>query len=206
MNRPSKFNQWKEMAESADLSYWFSPTIFVPPEMGKAYYKNANLPILQFIYNGDPQEPLKCMISGTPGFEWTINYGHLTERKLRFNIEFNHVRQRKTDSRSGGISVDKSESPCQIFRRTVLTRNLLFIAEFLTIMPVSPLYHSHITQDSQISDIILDSFPKENWIWALRTPENWKQVCERFEIELDYQWFIDHMNDINAEPIFKRLK
>jgi hypothetical protein len=204
----SMYKSWETVAVKAGLSHYFYPTdLSKYKEMSKAYFKNRNLPLLQYLYHGDETKVISCTISGEPGFAETINYAG-GGKKTRFNIDFNHVRQRMTGGNQGGASVDKSEAPSSVIRRLDLRNHSIKGLEFLTIMPVNSLVHSHITQDSAKSNITLANFPKETWIWALQNAENYARALEALRIEtntLDYEWFLDHMHNIDHEPIFVRI-
>jgi hypothetical protein len=199
------------------LTEYFKPTAYTSGEWRKARIKNANLPILQFLYNGDEQAPLKCKISDTPGWINVPDYGTKIE-KSRFRIDFNHVRQKCTSARQSGNSLDKGyKSPSDIFRgwyfdpnRTTPNTNEDFnrklnLVEFLTIMPVCTEHHSYISQDSAKSDLTLDNFSKDTWIWALQNPDNFENAKAKYRFNLDYHWLIDHMTNIRYENIRTRI-
>lgn len=202
------YKSWKTVAVEAGLKHYFQPTDLTKyKEMSKAYYKNVNLPLLQYLYHGDETKTISCTISGDPGFVETIDYAN-GGKKTRFNIDFNHVRQRMTGGKQGGTSVDKSETPSSVIRRLDLRNHVTKGLEFLTIMPVNSLVHSYITQDSAKSNITLANFPKETWIWALQNAENYARALKALKIEttkFNYEWFLDHMHKIDHKPIFVRV-
>jgi hypothetical protein len=178
-------------------------------ENRKAQIKNHNLPILQYIYHGDHEEPLHCLLTGEPGFVTVPNWA-TGEARLRFRIDFNHIRQKSNDLRHGGKSLDKMGlDPSAVFRERRLDspgcrRDLL---EFLTIMPITTEQHSYITQDSAKHDITLACFPKTTWPWALRSQDNWQRVCRRYGIEgISWREWIDHLSTTEALPLAERLK
>lgn len=200
-----------------ELTEYFIPTASTSGEYRKARIKNANLPILQYIYNGNEQAPLECKISKTHGWVNVSDYGTKIN-KSRFRIDFNHVRQKCTSKRQSGKSLDKgNKSPSDIFRGSYFDPGMvgpgtnkdferkLNLIEFLTIMPVCTEYHSYISQDSAKSDLTLNSFPKDTWIWALQNSNNFEIVKEKYRFNLDYEWFIDHMTNIHYDNIRTRI-
>jgi hypothetical protein len=72
-------------------------------------------------------------------------------------------------------------------------------------MPVCTEHHSYISQDSAKSDLTLKNFSKDTWIWALQSPDNFNKAKEKLRFNLDYDWFIDHMSNINYPNIRDRL-
>ncbi len=204
---------------SFDFPFHFTPTSKSSGEWRKARIKNWNLPILQFMYNGDEKEPLKCMISGASGWKVTDDFANPGKTKTRFTIDFNHVRQKCTSTRQSGTSLDKSGvSPSDIFRGSYFSPSkttpgywqdqarISNVVEFLTIMPVSTEYHSYITQDSAKNDITLSNFKQTEWIWALRSKDNFNEVQKALRFKLSYDWLIDHMSDISHDPICERIE
>jgi hypothetical protein len=196
---------------------YFIPTADTCGEWRKARIKNANLPVLQYMYNGDETDSLRCMISKTRGWVVIPDYG-TEELKIRFRLDFNHVRQKCSTARQAGTSVDKSErGPSDIFRGWYLSpknaqegtfkdfERKANLIEFLTIMPVCTEHHSYISQDSAKSDLTLKNFSKDTWIWALQSPDNFNKAKEKLRFNLDYDWFIDHMSNINYPNIRDRL-
>lgn len=173
----------------------------------KARIKNHNLPILQHMYMGDPQEPLQCAVTGTPAFvTWPCVVRGQTMQ--RFRIDFNHIRQRAQTNKQSGISVDKGRyDPSHLFRTYELDsrwhkRQLI---EFMTIMPVCTEYHSYISQSSAYGDIVLNNFDRKQWPWLLRTKKNFNSFVKQYDLDhLDYNILIDHLNDIDQPPIASR--
>jgi hypothetical protein len=176
----------------------------------KAYFKNHNLPILQEIYKGSREAPLTCCIFGTPPF---MNFPCIVQKKNmdRFRIQFNHVRQKASSTRQSGISVDKHSiyEPSGLFRNRCLDdpKYKIDLIEFMTMMPVDVEAHSYISQSSAYGDITLKDFPKEYWPWHLQSPENFKYICDKYQLNfLDYNWFIDHLGNIDHPSIRDRVK
>jgi len=187
-----------------NIPYYFHPTCYKSSEIKKARLKNWNLPFLQWIYNGDDLSPLKCLITGDGGWKNIPCYVTSTP-KLRFNIDFNHIRQRQSQSRSGGISVDKGQyDPSSVFRSFALDKNLHYLTEFMCIMPVSQETHKYISQDSQIGNITLTNFDKNTWPWFLKDISNFNKVCEKFGFNYKYEKFLEHLSDITYEGIHLR--
>jgi hypothetical protein len=178
-------------------------------ENRKANIKNHNLPILQFMYMGDANKQLECLVTKTPGF---LNVPDLVtgNDKLRFRLDFNHIRQQETGSSSAGYSVDKGyRAPSGIFRETRFDDtylNYAYLYEFMCIMPICTEYHSYISQDSQKGDITLVNYKKEHWSWVLQNKKNYDHFCKNFKLNgISYQEIIDHLSDINHAPLHDRL-
>ena len=206
--RKSKFNNWQS---EILLERQFTPTRFDKiGELSKAWYKNRNLPILQFMYHGNELEPLKCVITGNPGF---VDFPCLVSEndKQRFDIDFNHIRQEENKEKVGvaGKSKDKFKvDPSSIFRAKRLDSSPIDLLEFVTIMPVCKQFHSYITQDSAIGDITLQNYKKEHWTWVLQSKENYNDFFNRYRIDvsqLPYEWMIDHLSSIDHDPIRDRI-
>jgi len=186
------------------IPYYFEPTANKSKEIRKAKIKNYNLPFLQHLYNGDELSPLRCMMTGDLGWK---KFPCLVSNKdkQRFNIDFNHIRQRQSINRASGISVDKgSYDPSSVFREFVFDDNLHYFTEFMCIMPVSQEIHKYISQDSQKGDLTLVNFPQKNWPWFLQSKTNFDQVCEKWGFKYKYDEFIDHLSDINHPGIHLR--
>ena len=173
----------------------------------KARIKNHNLPILQHMYMGDPAEPLRCAMTGTPAFvAWpcVVRGSHMQ----RFRIDFNHIRQRALANKQSGISVDKGRyDPSHLFRTYELDSHWYksTLIEFMTIMPVSTEYHSYISQSSSYGDIVLNNFDRKTWPWHLRSKKNFNSFAKQYGLEhLDYALFIDHLNDIDQPSVGSR--
>lgn len=199
-------NEWKPQIL---LERYFTPTRFDKyGELRKAQLKNYNLPILQYMYNGDETSPLKCLISGRPGW---VDFPCLIseENKQRFDIDFNHIRQEQSGNQVAGKSKDKSKySPSDIFRTKRLDEHPILFYEFLTIMPISQEYHSYITQDSALGHITLAHFDKKYWPWALQSEENYLALLSKYNMEsnIKYDWLIDHLSNINHPPLYQRIE
>ena len=178
----------------------------------KAEIKNHNLPIIQYMYMGSRDTPLGCVVSKTPAFAITKDYGNPGQTKRRFRIDFNHIRQRCTYNRAAGISLDKGvRLPSGIFRETRFDSDFVkharLLIEFMAIMPVCTEVHTNITQDSQKNHITLNSFEQHEWPWVLQSAKNFNQFCNDFDLgDFNYDQFIDHLSDIDHAPLHKRLK
>jgi hypothetical protein len=188
------------------LSRYFTPTNeSLSGERRKAKNKNLNLTILQYMYNGNAIDPLRCLLSGAVGW---VDYPCVVSNtpKQRFNIDFNHIRQQSTDNRIAGSSKDKGDyDPSSIFRNTALIRSELDLIEFMCIIPVSQEYHRYITQDSAMGDITLTNFPVNCWPWFLKSKSNFSEFTHRFQVGIHYEWFIDHLSDIRHPGIRNRI-
>ena len=165
----------------AGNSYYRPSNTNFPGEVRKANNKNWNLPILNFIYNGDPNDLIKCMISGDPGFikrpRWNTGQEHYA-----FCLEFNHICQKYVYGQTGK-SVHKGNSePSSLIRGNYLTNKLECLNELIKCMPVSKLQHGLITNDSQYADIDLSCFPNKTWPWVIRSRENYEFFIEVFDI------------------------
>ncbi len=175
-------------------------------ECTKAKFKNINLPALQYIYNGNMYEPLKCLLSDSPGW---VDFPCLVNgvAKQRFNIDFNHIRQEQGGSRIAGKSKDKLKyDPSQLFRYYDVTKKAPVLLEFMCIMPISQEYHRYITQDSAIGHITLPNFQQKHWPWFLKSEANFNNCMNTFKISgITYTWFVDHLSDINNPSIHNRL-
>ena len=212
------------MNKKFNLENFFTPTVMKSKEVNKARVKNANLPFLQFMYSGHPLKSLYCLITKNPGFANIPDFG-TGEDKQRFALDFNHIRQRKVETTQAGNSVDKRQyDPSAVFRMRYLDpdhrgpnyryiyrqrERELDVFEFMCIMPISNEMHSYITQDSAKSNITLKSFPKETWAWCLQNEENFVKTKKVFNIEhfafVTYEWFIDHLSNIDHKGIHTRL-
>lgn len=189
----------------------FTSTKDTTSENRKAEIKNYNLPILQEIYMGDRNKPLACCISNQPAF---IEHPCLVHRhnsdKLRFTIDFNHIRQEQHGRAAAGQSLDKGPmDPSGIFRGHYLDRAkyLGSLIEFLTMMPVNSLIHDFITQDSQIGNITLQSFDPAHWPWHLQNKTNWDFLAYKYSFDfISYDQMIDHLSNIAHPPIANRLQ
>ena len=191
---------------SKKLKYQFVPTSDKYNEIRKTKIKNHNLPILQFLYNGDELEPLKCLISNEPGWE-NVPDRITGQDKLRFNIDFNHIRQEQLGNKQAGISKDKgASSPSELFRTVRLDedKNKAYLVEFMTIIPISQKHHSYVSQDSAMGHISLYNYTIDEWPWFLENDTNFKEVCKRYNLQYSYSWFVDHLNEINYPSIHSR--
>lgn len=176
----------------------------------KADIKNHNLPILQHLYMGNRETPLECLVSKTPGF---INVPDFATKKskVRFRLDFNHIRQRTTDHVHPGNSIDKNTRvPSGIFRETRFDDNVskskIALFEFMCIIPVCTEYHSYISQDSSKNDITLKSYSVDQWPWAIRSNSNYREFCKTYKIVgIPYEQFIDHLSNIDYPSIHQRL-
>lgn len=206
------------------MQFQFIPTASLPGEVRKAKVKNLNLPFLQFMYHGDSQIPLHCLITKQAGWVERPDYG-TGESKTRFRLDFNHIRQKCNETRVAGISVDKSgTSPSNIFRGRIFDptykttayntaerqrqREMDFF-EFVCIMPISSEEHSFISQDSAKSHITLKNFHPDTWAWCLQNQENFEKTKQFFGISIfdhiKYDFMIDHLTQIDHESIIRRI-
>ncbi len=214
----------KYMNTKIPLKEYFVPTAQKSSEISKARIKNSNLPFLQKMYNGNSQEPLYCLISKRLGWIELADFATKKDKK-RFVLDFNHIRQRKTENCQAGKSVDKSGlgDPSGWWRTRYLDplyrgpnysyvyrqkQRELDAIEFMTIMPITSEIHSFITQDSAKSDITLQNFEKETWAWCLQSPVNFNETKMYLKIEhynIDYNFIIDHLSNIKYKNIRARL-
>ena len=189
----------KPFEAPAGLEFFFTPTKDTSGETSKAIYKNLNLPVLQYWYNGSPTAALKCLVSGKPAF--SIFPDFVTKKpKQRFDCDFNHIRQYQDGDCQSGTSVDKNNiDPSGIFRSKDLSKkiNKDYLVEFMTIMPVSREVHSYINQDSAKGHLTLTSFKKSHWPWGLKSKKNFDKFCEKYDLDIDYDTFIDRLSNIN---------
>jgi hypothetical protein len=175
----------------------------------KAEIKNWNLPILQFMYHGNPNTDLHCVISKAPAFQ---EYKCIVRKKVIncFNIDFNHIRQFQTGHKSAGISLDKGPMPPSgMFRAEWLDSEVkrTSLIEFMTMMPVSSTIHSYITQSSAYDHITLENYEHKHWPWVLKSQKNFDKFTKKFKIDfLEYDKFINHLIDINSSNIRKRIQ
>jgi hypothetical protein len=217
-------NLLNKKSQTFELKEKFSPTSEGKGEIRKAVIKNSNLPFLQLMFNGDPLKPLKCLITGRYGWDHGTEYGTGLP-KVRFCIDFNHIRQQCNDSRTAGLSLDKYETPSSLFRGSYLSpayKNREYgydsrqrqrerdVFEFICIMPVSIEAHSFITQDSAKHDIVLTNFEKKTWAWCLQNEKNFEKTKEFFGLQfynnVTYDFIIDHLSNIHYDGIRDRLK
>lgn len=213
------------MNQKVELQEYFTPTALLKGEVSKARIKNANLPFLQMMYNGDPLEPLRCLITKRKGWVDLPDFG-TGESKKRFILDFNHVRQKQTSTRQAGKSLDKGNmgDPSGWWRARYLDpehrgpnyrytyrqkERELDVFEFMTIMPITSEMHSYITQDSAKSNLTLQNFSKDTWAWCLQNKNNFNETKEFLGIQyfnhVTYDWFIDHMKNIDYASIRTRL-
>jgi hypothetical protein len=188
-----------------NLEFFFTPTKDTSGEISKAIFKNLNLPILQYWYNGSETKPLKCMISGKPAFSIFPDLIS-KKKKQRFDCDFNHIRQHQDGNSRSGNSIDKSGTdPSAIFRAKDLSGrfNKEYLVEFMTTMPVSREMHSYINQDSAKGDLTLTNFKKSWWPWGLRSKKNFDKFCEKFDLDIDYDTFIGRLSDAGWPNIVK---
>jgi hypothetical protein len=196
---------WQPITEG--LLYHFTPTNHeLSQECAKARYKNMNLPVLQELYHGDALHPLSCTITGEIGFStWPDLISK--SQKQRFEIDFNHIRQRASPGRQGGDSVDKWHlDPSAIWRTVSLAHTPEDLVEFMCSMPVSKRAHRWITQDSAMGDITLRHFEKQYWPWHLQSKRNFDRIVNKYNLGLDYAWFIDHLSNVDYPKINLRVK
>ena len=186
----------------------FKPTKQSGHEANRARNKNINLPILQMMYNGNDNAPLVCKISGQLG--WVEFPCLVTSNiKTRFNIDFNHIRQKSSGNGRAGHSLDKTQnSPSNLFRSGNLLKNPSRLIEFMTMMPVSQEVHAYISQDSAIGDITLSNFDRKHWPWILTASSHYEQFINTYKIDvpITYNWLIDHLSSITHPSIHSRMQ
>lgn len=180
-------------------------------ENRKARIKNHNLPILQHMYMGDKNIELKCMINGSSAFHYQNCWVRNTPITF-FRIDFNHIRQRQSEGRQAGQSVDKGHAgPSELFRARWLDRldYQRDLIEFMTIMPVCTEEHSRISQSSAYGNITLLNFDKKYWPWHLQSDDNFNNFVKTWKLNsiknFTYERFIEHLSDINHPNIRKRI-
>jgi hypothetical protein len=71
----------------------------------------------------------------------------------------------------------------------------------MTTMTVCTEVHSYISQDSAKGHITLTSMKKSWWPWGLKNKKNFDKFCEKFNIDIDYDAFIDRLSDIGWPDI-----
>lgn len=175
----------------------------VASEDRKAHFKNYNLPILNYIYNGDEKKEIYCCISKTPGFKDVWCPVRKKERQV-FRIDFDHIRQKHdTYRKASGVSIDKTEAPSSIFRAYPLDNPVYKqkLIEMMCCWPLCTEEHSYKSNSSQWGNIVLNNYPKKLWPWHLKNKKNFDKVCDKFKLDLDYHAFIEALNDINAPCI-----
>lgn len=185
------------------LQYYFTPTKESYGEIRKAEIKNHNLPILQYWYNGNPIDPLKCLVTNQVGF-MKFPDAVTGQEKQRFNIDYNHIRQYQDGNCRSGTSIDKSNyDPSAIVRGYRLDQHKHYLVEMMTTMTVNTLIHSFITQDSAKGHIVLTNFQKDWWPWGLKTKKNFNTFCKTYDLKIDYKKFIDHLSSIESPPVIE---
>jgi len=185
----------------------FTATKMTSGEERKAWYKNHNLPTLTRLWTGPRSQELRCAITGKPAF--TEARCRVTGRdKLHFDIDFNHIRQEHNAYKRTGVSKDKTTAPSDLFRSHSLENNPLMLIEFVTMMPVNPTTHKHISTDARWGDITLKNYGRSEWPWCLRRLRNWSSTQRRFPClrEISYEWIRDHLEQIDHPPIKARLR
>jgi hypothetical protein len=185
----------------------FEATKDTPGEQRKAWYKNHNLPTLIQLWSGPRAQELQCAITGEPAFS-PARCRVTGREKLHFDIDFNHIRQEHDPRRRTGVSKDKTSTPSDLFRTYSLENNPLMLIEFVTMMPVSPTMHKHISTDSRWGDITLKNYSRSEWPWCLRTQRNWRSTQQRFPClcNISYAWIRDHLEQIDHPQITARLR
>lgn len=185
------------------MRYFTSTNSNLPSENRKAIIKNHNLPILNWIYHGNENTEIHCCLTKTPGF--TDVYCPVRKRTVQvFRIDFDHIRQKYDSYRKAtGKSIDKTYTPSGIFRDYKLDSPAYKdkLVEMMTCWPLCTEYHSYKSSSSQHGNIILNDYPKKLWPWHLKNKTNFNKVCKRFELDLDYDWFIEQLNNVDAECI-----
>lgn len=182
---------------------YFVPTKDNAAERYKASIKNHNYPILAHMYHGSKKADLSCLMSGAPSF---LPYKCLTRQKdqLQFNIEFNHIRQEMFEGKKTcpGNSKDKlSHSPSHLIRTKRLDQNTQVLVEFMTMIPVSLVEHKRITVASYYGNITLKDYTRAQWPWILRRRRNFDNFCQKYELKIQYDEFIEFLSDIEYAPV-----
>lgn len=198
-----KVGSWEK---PKNLKFYFTPTRMDRyNEIRKAEVKNHNLPILQYWYHGNERKPMHCLISKQPGF---LNFPHIVtgQKRQRFTLDFNHIRQRAPEGTHPGFSVDKCYTPSGIFRDTRLDQRMPAMVEMMATMPINTLYHTFISQDSSKDDITLLNFKRSTWPWGLRNQKNFDKFCARYNLDLDYKKFLAVLCNIDAPCIVEVWK
>lgn len=191
----------------------FHATSFTYQEIRKAHIKNLNLPILQYLYGGDPLKPLQCALGKTPAF---ADFPCIV-RKVpinRFRIEFNHIRQALRPGKQAGDSLDKNPTygPSGIFRAKPLERNqnIQDLLEFMCMMPVSSEAHGDINQSSAYGNITLMHYNHHQWPWVLQSQNNFQQFVDWIgaaqSIGVTRDWLVDHLSSVHYPNIRDRVK
>ena len=169
-----------------------------------ARIKNYNLPILNYMYMGDCDTMIKCLESGIDAF--TDRYCYVKKQYVKtFTIEFDHIRQKYNKKSTNAHSIDKHKklAPSQIFRGFELDiiKNRFKLIEMMCIWPLSTQMHSYKTNSSQYGDIVLSDISTSKWPWHLKSRSNFNQFCNKFDLQLQYDTFIDQLCDINVPNI-----
>ena len=183
----------------------FQPSNSSSREVNRARNKNCNSNVLQYIYHGDSDIELHCVMTGTSKFAevWSP-----TRKKTvqHFLIDFDHIRQKKS-AKTTGNSVDKTVSPSEIFRSKDLFHDRLALLEMMCCWPISVEYHGYKSTDSKYGDIVLNDYPKEKWTWCLQNEKNFNAVCQKYGLgNLSYKRFIDTLNDVDAPRIVDQYR
>ena len=207
-----------ELKPSLEESRSIQPDLFratspLPKEIRKAQIKNRNLPILQYLYQGDPLKPMQCALLETPAF---THYPCIVRKVpiYRFRIEFNHIRQRARLGKQTGDSVDKDfrYGPSELFRSRPLelNQNIEDLLEFMCMMPVSSEAHRYINQSSTYGDITLMHYDHHQWPWVLRSQDNFQEFVDwigaAHRIGVTRDWLVDHLSSVDYPRIWDRVE
>jgi hypothetical protein len=179
----------------------WEPNTNTKAEINRAKNRNLNLPILQYWNHGDKNTPLHCMISKVQAIVSRPNLASVNENISFISTEFNHIVQVNTASR------DKTKPPSDYFRGTKLENNKKVLIEFMKIIPLAAVEHSYITNQSKQMDIDITTFQRlaekyedETIIpWGLRCKENFDEFCKEYDLNLDYEIFMDKLTLKNKE-------
>ena len=166
--------------------------------------KNYNLSILNYMYMGDCDTVIRCLESGAEAF--TNRYCYVKKQYVNtFTIEFDHIRQKYDKKSTNGHSIDKHEklAPSQIFRGFKLddSENKFKLIEMMCVWPLSKQMHGFKTISSQYGDIVLSDIDSNKWPWHLKSRSNFNRFCNMFDLQLQYDTFIDRLCDINIPNI-----
>ena len=188
------------MIQEYNYPIW-EPNTNTKSEINRANNRNKNLQVLQYWNNGDKNTPLHCMISKVQAIVSRPNLASVNENISFISTEFNHIVQINTASR------DKTNPPSDYFRGTKLENNKKVLIEFMKIIPLAAVEHSYITNLSKQMDIDITTFQrlaeinKDNTIipWGLRCEKNFNEFCKEYDLNLDYEIFIDILTLKNKE-------
>ena len=146
-----------------------------------------NIRMLRFTYNGDENEPLKCLLYNEPLENIEVT-NHKTGKVSSIDIiVLHHMLVRE------GASVRKSkkQEPSNIIRNKNLKRIYdKTLIELITCIPITPTAHKKIHAVGKNLD--LSNYPVDSRPWVLRSKENFELFKKKYHRpNLDYQKVID---------------